>query len=68
MKNKPTILPLDINGNIYLLKDEHGATIGTGTLEVCEVLLTLITKSETVVEPINKMVIRRQNIRSAISI
>jgi hypothetical protein len=35
----PIILPLDIQGMIYALQDDKGNTIGTGTREVCEVLL-----------------------------
>ncbi len=45
MYTKPMILPLDVNGKIYALQDEKGNTIGTGTREVCEVLLYIITKS-----------------------
>jgi hypothetical protein len=44
MYAKPMILPLDANGQIYALQDEKGNTIGTGTREVCEVLLYIITK------------------------
>lgn len=39
MQLQPTIVPLDDQGKIYALKDEKGNTIGTGTREVCEVLL-----------------------------
>jgi hypothetical protein len=45
MYAEPMILPLDINGRVYALQDEHGKTIGTGTREVCEVLLFMIRKS-----------------------
>ena len=41
----PSILPLDIQDNIYALQDDKGNTIGTGTREVCEVLLYIITKT-----------------------
>ncbi len=44
MYTKPMILPLDINGKIYALYDKEGKIIGTGTREVCEVLLYIITK------------------------
>lgn len=47
MHAKPRIVPLDIQKNIYSLRDERGNTIGTGTGEVCEVLLYLITKPAT---------------------
>jgi hypothetical protein len=44
MFTKPMILPLDIEGKIYALQDKRGNTIGTGTREVCEVLMYIITK------------------------
>ena len=44
MYAEPMILPLDVNGRIYALLDEKGNTIGTGTRDVCEVLLVIITK------------------------
>lgn len=63
------ILPLDPEGNIYALQDEGGKTIGTGTREVCEVLLHIITKplspsvsGKTGVFP------QRPNVRAAIAI
>ena len=47
MYTKAMILPLDIEGELYCLQDEKGKTIGTGTREVCEVLLSIITKPST---------------------
>ena len=44
MYAEPMIFPLDSNGRIYAIQDEKGNTIGTGTREVCEVLLYIITK------------------------
>lgn len=44
MYTKPMILPLDNEGTIYALQDEKGNIIGTGTREVCEVLMDIITK------------------------
>ena len=41
----PMILPIDVDGKIYAIQDEKGNTIGTGTREVCEVLLFLITQA-----------------------
>jgi len=69
MYAEPIIFPLDVNGQIYALQDEKGNTIGTGTREVCEVLLYMITKpasprmSERVAVPQ-----QRSNIRAAIGI
>ena len=45
MQSQPTIRPLSVHENIYAICDESGKTIGTGTREVCEVLLYIITKS-----------------------
>ncbi len=47
MSAKLTVCALDPAGRIYALRDEKGNTIGTGTREVCEVLIYLITKPPT---------------------
>ena len=64
---QPKIFPLDEGGRIYALQDEKGNTIGTGTREVCEVLLYIITKPamESVSGRINP---QRPNVRSAIAV
>lgn len=69
MYSKPMILPLDLEGKIYSLQDENGNTIGTGTREVCEVLMYIITKplAGVNVSP-SANVIRRPNVRAAIAI
>jgi hypothetical protein len=36
------ILPLDSTGRIYVLEDERGQVVGTGSREVCETLMYLI--------------------------
>ena len=65
--NEPMIFPLDSEGRIYALLDEREQLIGTGTKEVCEVLLYIITKPvATTTIPI--YVPSRLNVRSAISI
>jgi hypothetical protein len=71
MPSKPMILPLDIQGRIYALQDEQGNTIGTGTREVCEILMYIINKASrgansSVNEPVH--VSRRLNVRAAITI
>lgn len=70
MYAKPMILPLDGNGQIYALQDEKGNTIGTGTREVCEVLLFIITKpaSPSISGKINVPGSQRPNVRAAITI
>jgi hypothetical protein len=67
MHAEPMIFPLDDDGTIYALQDEKGNTIGTGTREVCEVLLYIITKpaSQGVSSRINP---QRSNVRSAIAV
>ncbi|MGH9883654.1 MAG: hypothetical protein ACRD6N_19700 [Pyrinomonadaceae bacterium] len=70
MYSVPIILPLDVNGKIYALQDEKGNTIGTGTREVCEVLLYIITKpaSRAVSGPAKRLAPHRPNVRAAIAI
>jgi hypothetical protein len=70
MQVEPTIRPLSTEGNIYALCDETGKTIGTGTLEVCEVLMYIITKaSEAQLQQTQaRPVVVRSNIRAAIAI
>ena len=40
----PMMFPLDPHGKIYVLQDEQGKTIGTGSRKVCSDLLHMITK------------------------
>jgi len=70
MYAEPMILPIDPNGQIYALQDEKGNTIGTGTREVCEVLLYIITKpaSQSISGRINGRASQRPNVRAAIAI
>ncbi len=44
MYAEPIILPLDINGRIYTIQDEKGNTVGSGTREICEILVHLLKK------------------------
>jgi len=65
----PLIRPLSVDENIYALCDESGRTIGTGTREVCEILLFIITRSNQGVRkapPINTS--SRSNVRAVIPI
>ena len=70
MYAEPMILPLDVQGKIYALQDENGQTIGTGTREVCEVLLYMIRKpaSSAVSGRNSAGVPQRPNVRAAIGI
>lgn len=66
MRAEPKIFPLDEGGQIYALQDEKGNTIGTGTREVCEVLLYIITKPALQVS--GRINPQRPNVRSAIAV
>ena len=68
MYAEPMILPLDANGRIYALQDEKGNTIGTGTREVCEVLLYIINKASSQGMSRNVPAAHRPNVRAAIAI
>lgn len=67
MYTQPMILPLDGSGRVYVLQDEKGQVVGTGTREVCETLMCLMgaglapaTEQGQAVSP--------SNIRAAITI
>jgi hypothetical protein len=68
MYSKPMILPLDLHGKIYALQDEKGNTIGTGTREVCEVLLYIIIKASSPSGKTQLLIPQRPNVRAAIAI
>jgi hypothetical protein len=70
MYGEKIILPLDADGKIYAIQDEKGTVIGTGTREVCEILLYIIGKpaSASISGRINAPVEHRSNVRAAIAI
>jgi hypothetical protein len=47
MQSQPSIHALSVDANIYALRDERGNTLGTGTREVCEILLYIMTEAST---------------------
>jgi hypothetical protein len=51
MYSEPIILPLNADGQLYALEDEHGRIVGTGTREICEVLLAIIKQGVFNVRP-----------------
>jgi hypothetical protein len=61
------MFPLDLEGKLHAIQDENGNTIGTGSREVCEVLLQLITKPMASVVDV-QINAQRTNVRSAISV
>ena len=70
MYTQPMIFPLDLQGEIYLLQDEKGNTVGTGTRQVCEVLLHIITKPLTrSASPSTEILVsQKHNVRAAITL
>jgi hypothetical protein len=61
------IFPLESSGRIYVLQDEKGQVVGTGSREVCETLMYIIgtgfsTSSEQNPAPAHN------NVRAAITI
>lgn len=67
MYTGPMILPLDSTGRIYVLQDEKGQVVGTGSREVCETLLYLIGAGLAPVSDPSQN-IARSNVRAAITI
>jgi hypothetical protein len=72
---KPSIRQLDLKGSVFALQDEYGSTIGTGSPEVCELLLYMISKRTSEFAPNNLLAtgvdakpLPNVNIRSAIII
>ena len=67
MYTRPMILPLDSTGRIYVLEDEKGQVVGTGSREVCETLMYIIGSnlSPAVEQSQTKT---RSNVRAAITI
>ena len=69
MQGEPSIQALSVDANIYALRDERGNTLGTGTREVCEVLLYIMTKARTNSMKLSSTSMTlHSNVRAAISI
>jgi hypothetical protein len=67
MYTRPMILPLDSTGRIYVLEDEKGQVVGTGSREVCEALMYIIG-ANTVPAKEQNPTTARTNVRAAITI
>jgi hypothetical protein len=67
MYTRPMILPLDSTGRIYVLEDEKGQVVGTGSREVCETLLYIIGAGLTPPADQSQSKVRN-NVRAAITI
>lgn len=67
MYTTPMILPLESSGRIYVLQDDKGQVVGTGSREVCETLMYIIGAG---LAPIADQAqnLNRSNVRAAITI
>ena len=62
------IVPLNAEGTIYALLDEHGKIIGTGDREVCAVLYEMMKQAKARRPFEFKQAKPHSNIRSAITV
>ena len=67
MYTTPIILPLDWTGRIYVLEDEKGQVVGTGSREVCETLMYMMRASLSPASE-NAQANTCSNVRAAITI
>jgi hypothetical protein len=44
MYEEPKIIPLDSHGTLFAIRDEKGKIVGSGTKEVCEVMIFIMRK------------------------
>ena len=67
MYTRPMILPLESTGRIYVLEDEKGQVVGTGSREVCETLMYMMRAGLSRANE-NSSSSSRSNVRAAITI
>lgn len=67
MYSSPIILPLDWTGRIYVLEDEKGQVVGTGSREVCETLMYMM-RAGLAPATETSQTNNRSNVRAAITI
>ena len=70
MQPEPKVIPLDRSENIYAIQDETGKIVGTGTREVCEVMIYIVRKLRTTntSDLSQRLQPQRFNIRAAVTI
>ena len=71
MDAEPKVIPLNGPRNIYAIRDETGRIAGTGTREVCKVMIYIIRKlrtTNTTSDLSDGLQAQRFNIRAAITI
>jgi hypothetical protein len=68
--SEPIILPFDIYGEIYAIQDETGNIVGTGSRDVCAVLVHMMRKQTSKVISTGPHIesSQRNNVRAAIVI
>lgn len=67
MYTTPMILPLESSGRIYVLQDDKGQVVGTGSREVCETLMYIIgARLAPIADQAQNL--NRSNVRAAITI
>ena len=67
MYTRPMILPLESSGRIYVVQDEKGQVVGTGSREVCETLMYIIGAGLSQATE-KTQTIPHSNVRAAITI
>jgi len=67
MYTQPMILPLDGSGRIYVLQDDKGQVVGTGSREVCETLMYLMGAGRAAATD-KAQAVSHSNVRAAITI
>lgn len=67
MYTRPMILPFEATGRIYVVEDEKGQVVGTGSREVCETLMYIIAAGLAAANEQNQSN-ARSNVRAAITI
>ena len=66
---EPLIIPLDGAGTLFAVRDAEGTFVGTGTREVCEVLLFILKSCAAHADPVVRASpVRKPNLRAAITI
>jgi hypothetical protein len=68
MYTRPMILPLESTGRIYVVEDEKGQVVGTGSREVCERLMYIIAAGLAPANDPTQAQTCSNNIRAAITI
>lgn len=68
--SQPNLRPLNPEGTLYAITDGEGRTIGTGSRDVCELLLLMIVRQSEGSRPLSheRRQLPHRNVRAAIVI